>query len=485
MLKEVGWTGGARNKLWRYNQHYFDDLNARSHENRYEWHKDLLSRWVDANPPSEGDGWEPYPTSLRIVNWVKWSLSGHNLPKECVESLAVQARWLMRRLEFHLLGNHLFANAKALVFAGLYFNGPEANNWLSKGCGILKPQLAEQVLADGGHFERSTMYHALALEDILDTINVLRVYGAQNRLSEVLADLEQIVEPMRNWLVAMSHQDGEIGFFNDSAIGVAPSVSELSNYAARLGFIESPVLRPLDPNDSVTVKSLSTSGYVRIDADSACLLLDVAPIGPDYLPGHAHADTLSFELSVSGQRVFVNSGTSVYGIGAERLRQRGTSAHNTVMVGRKDSSEVWSGFRVARRAYPLGLRVDFQTEQVTVHCAHDGYQKMLRPPVTHEREWKVSFRQLDITDRLLPATTSTSHTAEARYHLHPDIRIESGETPSEASLLLPGGQRVTLSSSAPINQISTTYHPRFGVSEPTTCLSIQLEHGTASFSARW
>ena len=39
----------------------------------------------------------------------------------------------------------------------------------------------------------------------------------------------------------MSHPDGEIGFFNDSAIGVAPSVSELSNYAARLGFIESPV----------------------------------------------------------------------------------------------------------------------------------------------------------------------------------------------------------------------------------------------------
>ena len=199
LLEEVGWTGDARSKLWRYNQHYFDDLNARSDENRNEWHKDLLSRWVSANPPGEGDGWEPYPTSLRIVNWVKWALAGYDLPEGCVESLAVQARWLMRRLEFHLLGNHLFANAKALVFAGLYFNGPEAKSWLFKGCGILKQELAEQVLADGGHFERSTMYHALALEDILDTINVSRVYGdgAQNRLSEVLADLEQVVEPMR------------------------------------------------------------------------------------------------------------------------------------------------------------------------------------------------------------------------------------------------------------------------------------------------
>jgi hypothetical protein len=32
------------------------------------------------------------------------------------------------------------------------------------------------------------------------------------------------------------------------------------------------------------------------------LILDVAPVGPDYLPGHAHADTLSFELSLFGQR---------------------------------------------------------------------------------------------------------------------------------------------------------------------------------------
>jgi hypothetical protein len=38
----------------------------------------------------------------------------------------MQVRFLRKRLEVHLLGNHLFANAKALVFAGLYFSGDEA-----------------------------------------------------------------------------------------------------------------------------------------------------------------------------------------------------------------------------------------------------------------------------------------------------------------------------------------------------------------------
>ena len=54
------------------------------------------------------------------------------------------------------------------------------------------------------------------------------------------------------------------------------------------------------------------------------LITDVGAIGPDYLPAHAHADTLSFELSLFGRRVVVNGGTSRYATGprrdAERLR---------------------------------------------------------------------------------------------------------------------------------------------------------------------
>ena len=44
-------------------------------------------------------------------------------------------------------------------------------------------------------------------------------------------------------------------------------------------------------------------------------LLDVARVGPDYLPGHAHADTLSFELSLYDRRTIVNCGISQYANG--------------------------------------------------------------------------------------------------------------------------------------------------------------------------
>ena len=151
---------------------------------RHPWHLALLQRWVNENPPGHGNGWEPYPTSLRIVNWIKWSLTFATkpggvpavLPPACLQSLAVQARWLSSRLEHHLLGNHLFANAKALVYAGAFFVGPEADRWRHLGLRLLARELDEQILPDGGHFERSPMYHAILLEDVLDLINLAGAY---------------------------------------------------------------------------------------------------------------------------------------------------------------------------------------------------------------------------------------------------------------------------------------------------------------------
>jgi uncharacterized heparinase superfamily protein len=367
-LAEHGWDGPAKPKLWRYNQHYFDDLNAEGAAARNAWHPGLIADWLDANPPGQGSGWEPYPTSLRMVNWIKWALAGNPLPPAAVASLALQARWLTRRLEWHLLGNHLFANAKALVFAGCFFDGAEAGGWLDIGLRILEREIPEQILADGGQFELSTMYHALAVEDMLDLVNIAAAFG---RFDEV-ERWRPSVAPMLSWLLTMSHPDGAIAFFNDAAWGIAPPNGALLAYASRLGIACGPPSAP--------ICHLPESGYVRMSAGDFVVLADLARIGPDYLPGHAHADTLSFEASFAGQRVFVNSGTSEYGTGTERQRQRGTAAHNTVVVEGRDSSEVWAGFRVGRRARPRNVQVAQYADRLHVEASHDGYRYLKQAP---------------------------------------------------------------------------------------------------------
>lgn len=462
-------------KLWLYNLHYFDDLNAADAAARVAWHRALVSRWIAENPPAAGNGWEPYPLSLRLVNWIKWLAAGNAPEAGMVDSLAVQARWLMNRLEWHLLGNHLLANAKALVFAGTFFAGAEADTWRQQGLAILRREYAEQILADGGHFERSPMYHAIILEDLLDLIQLaLRWPGGVEADTE--AAWRHDARRMLGWLTAMTHPDGEIALFNDAAIGIAPNLAALTAYASVLGIAAEESPRIGNPGQR---RLLPDSGYLRAEADEAVLLADVGEIGPDYLPGHAHADTLSFELSVFGQRVVVNSGTSEYGLGAERLRQRGTAAHSTVQIDGADSSEVWSGFRVARRARPLGRTLDEEGGALILGCAHDGYARLPGRPL-HRREWRLTSGGLRIIDRV----EGGFGRAVARFHLHPAITAHGEGVFGE--LELSDGHRIRWSASGGVVRIvGSTWHPEFGQSVANHCIELELEGPHAVMEFAW
>ena len=463
-LSKIGWNGHKNivSKLWRYNQHYFDDLNTNGSLQRKLWHNQLLKRWVNENKLGQGVGWEPYPTSLRIVNWIKWIFVGNTLSDSCIENLALQARWLNKRIEWHILGNHLFSNAKALVFSGLFFSSKESKNWLKKGLKIINNELEEQVLDDGGNFERSSMYHAIFLEDILDLINISKVYP------EIIQELQvqkwtKVSMSMFKWLDGMTHPDGELSFFNDAALKIAPNLDGLKKYANRLG-----VNYRSDKFNKVT--HFPDSGYVRLASSNVMVLLDVAPIGPDYLPGHAHADTLSFELSLFGQRLIVNGGTSEYGINSVRQYERSTKAHSTVVVNDENSSEVWSGFRVARRGYPFDLKIKELENLVDISCAHDGYKRFNGKPV-HRRNWKFFETSLTIKDQI----EGPFKNAYAYFHFHPSINISKKQR-KVWNIEMSNGRQVKLHVRTGEALVEASYYaPEFGKRINTKCLKVVLD----------
>jgi uncharacterized heparinase superfamily protein len=223
------------------------------------------------------------------------------------------------------------------------------------------------------------------------------------------------------------------------------------------------------------------SGYVRLEAQEAVALLDVAPVGPDYLPGHAHADTLSFEFSLFGQRLFVNSGTSRYGVSEERLRQRGTAAHNTVTVDGQDSSEVWGGFRVARRAYPFDLFVDCPASgAVEVMCSHDGYRR-LPGQVVHTRRWRLGENTLVVEDTV----TGAHALAEARFHINSRVQATIERNGEEGAFILRTGRAAWKLEAGEARLEPSTYHPRFGSTERNQCLVLRLKDGKARLRLVW
>ena len=67
------------------------------------------------------DGLEPYPTSLRLINWIKF-ISKHQIQDEKIDIMLTKHLSLLNKnLEYHLLGNHLLENAFALLFGAYYF----------------------------------------------------------------------------------------------------------------------------------------------------------------------------------------------------------------------------------------------------------------------------------------------------------------------------------------------------------------------------
>ncbi|OUS31454.1 hypothetical protein A9Q99_02470 [Gammaproteobacteria bacterium 45_16_T64] len=411
------WNMPSKAKLWLYNLHYFDDLQSLGRDSRVDLQMNFVNRWIEENPAPIGNGWEPYPASLRIVNWIKFFLSGASPSPSILDSLAQQADYLFQTLEYHLLGNHLFANAKALIFSGLYCDCVEARSWYLKGLEIYRKELREQVLSDGGNFELSPMYHTIMLVDILDLINVFQAYEYTVDPG-VAVESRAVAHKMLRWLREMSHPDEAFSFFNDAAFGIAPDNSVVFGYARKLGITQ--VLNLPDAG-KIDVIDLVSSGYLVARTNEWYLVADLAPIGPDYMPGHAHADSLSFELSVRGRRVFVNSGISEYGLGEERTRQRKTFSHNTVSVNEMDSSHVWSGFRVAKRARITNRSIDqFGSAEVVVKGAHDGFKRKRGMDCLHHREWHLAPKKLIIVDRL---EGGYSHAA-GYLHIHPDMEVE-------------------------------------------------------------
>ncbi|WP_197549447.1 heparinase II/III domain-containing protein [Sulfurovum sp. ST-21] len=347
------------------------------------------------------DGLEPFPISLRGINWIKF-LTQHNIRDQKIDdSLYAQYMILLDNLEYHLLGNHLLENGFSLFFAAYYF---QDKKFYVKAKEILLAELEEQILDDGAHFELSPMYHQIILFRVLDCLNLL-----QN--NQWMVDSRLLIEflvakavKMLGWLNAITFENGEIPLFNDSTYDIAPTTEQLNYYAKLLG---------IDHQPSTVNPQLNESGYRKITKQNYEMTIDVGPIGPDYIPGHAHADTFNFELQINGKPLIVDTGLSTYETNARRTEERATSAHNTVEILDSNSSEVWAGFRVADRAY---VTIEQESDNRIV-ASHDGYQKKFG--IIHTREWQFEEDKIVIKD-----TLNKPVKAVVRLHFHPSVTEE-------------------------------------------------------------
>ncbi len=444
------WSAAGADRLWSYNLHYFETLWLLD----YASCRRLVLDWIVNHRLSDSAvGWEPYPTSLRLVNWLgvllgrfrNVTLADAEFIQPLWQSLFIQGQWLSRQVETHLRGNHLFENAAALSLLGRSFTGHAAAEWWKQGSSLLQSQISEQILTDGVHFERSPMYQSRILWVLL----ALSAAGCGSLDSRIHAAAVSLA----GGLARMCHPDGQIALLNDAAMGVYPAPSALLAEAGRLGLGDLPECR-------TGPFALPQAGYYGWRNDRGdYLICDAGPIGPDYMPGHAHGDIFSFELSLAGHRVIVDSGVHDYQVGPMRDYCRSTAAHNTVEIDRADQCEFWQAFRVARRGRPRKVRYGPQGDGFALAGWHDGYRRLPGRPV-HERSLQFQDQGvLLVRDRVRSASPVAW---VSRLHLHPDCRVISTSRRTVRLATPAGTCCLQFQGPGELRVKASQYCPRFG-----------------------
>lgn len=476
-LPIIDWTADYVHPLWTYHLHYFDyavDLARvwrHTGEPRFgDRLAELWTTWLDA--AARGDARiEPYPTSVRCMNTLRclW-LVENRLSPELAERLRgavdVQLRWLAGHLERHLRANHLQKNLAALTWGGLAFSdAPDRDARRAE----LWWELGEQVLPDGGHFERSPMYHAEALDDLLRTVAFCRVAGVP-----VPDDAGPRLVAMTRALQWLSRPDGSLHRFNDAADGERPGRSEVIGLARRVlgrGFEE-----------PTGVFALADTGYCGVVEPELGLRLvvDAGPLGPDYQPGHAHCDMLSFELDVAGRPAIVDAGVHGYDGNPYREYVRSTRAHNTVAIDGGEQHEMWATYRVAGRGAIVGVpAISEDGAGVTFHgaCRHHH-----DPRAEHHRRIHLGPDRMTVTDAVADAD---DRPLTSWLHLHPDFEVrrvgdgfvaeaDSGDGASVRIVIEPFGADDARVLRGERDPVQGWYCPEFGVARPACVIELEL-----------
>ncbi|MCZ7558273.1 MAG: heparinase II/III family protein [Bacteroidia bacterium] len=462
------WRAAAETKplLWQFHFGYHDYLLALlSRDDADDAILDTAIRfaldWDEAFalhlPGARRSAWHPYVLSIRTESWVRlhgiviahgWSGDDARLsalPGGVEQMTAV----LLRNLEKGTMANHLLRNIKALVFAGLFLDTDTGASARRIGMRLLERELREQILDDGCHFERSPMYHVSMLNDVLDMAEAMLLSG-----STVPESLASAILRMTDFLRRMRHPDGEIPMFNDSTRSFFLRTDEvLARGTALCAELEVEAPRPA-ASDSDPRR---ISGLLIAETPRLWLVFDAGLVGPDYQPGHAHCDTLSFELSVDGRRFISDTGVFHYKESPERTYSRSTAAHSTIEIDGREQSEVWKSFRVGRRAKIRHMSRTVQDGLIILRGMHDGYTRYGKG-LLHERAVVVGTDWILVADWL---HGSGCHRWSSRVHLHPGVEASA----AEAGLRLRNGETtacVTTFGNTALRVEETDMYPAFG-----------------------
>jgi len=321
--------------------------------------------------------WHPYPTSIRLMNLIKFRYS-NNLNSKFIDNF-IYSHFsnLTRSLEYNLNANHLLTNIIAintfLVTCSLKTKEIKDNKkkYFNKLDEVLKDQFKSSF-----HYENSPKYHLFLIKQILDLEILKKIVEKKNNYKNIL-----LIKKGLNFILDIIHPDGTLPFFNDTNknhIKVDKIKKKIEDNFGKLRNFK-----------------FKKDIFPTINNKQFKLITKCCEPSPKYNPGHTHGDNLSFELSILNIRIMTGRGISTYENNNDRKTQRSSKNHNAIEINGLSANEVWNSFRVARKSKISNLKIS--KNSIYAECL--GYYHNSRFNV-HKRKWILKNRSLQILDNV-------------------------------------------------------------------------------------
>jgi len=467
------WEPVGASPSWLEELHGFEwlrDLRAASGDAGRRTGRELVGRWVENCRDWDALAWRPDLIGRRLMAWLSHyeflAVGGDALFRgRFMLSVARQASHLSRVLPAGLGGSRLLVAIAGLIHAGLAV--PRGGRLVQRGNRLLERELQRQFLSDGGHLERSPSIQYAMLRLLAGLRAALA--GTEQPLP---AGLDEAIKGVGQMLRLFQHGDGGLVLFNDSN-------------AEEDWLVDMALARAIPSyagNRSAALKEASDSGFERLLANRTLVLVDSGAPAPAGYDRHAHAGTLSFEMSVGRERLIVNCGAH-RGRGDWWQAQRSTAAHSTLVVDDTNSSVFSPDSGLVRGPRMVTCKRDEAEGNAWLDMSHDGYSPTF--DLIHRRRLFLAAGGDDLRgeDRL---SGGGKRPFAIRFHLHPDVTASLAQNGQAALLRLPSGAGWRLrATGAPVSLADGIYLGRRDEIRRTQQVVISSEKGEGDAVVKW
>jgi hypothetical protein len=422
---------------WEKNRHHHLTILAIAYaltkEDKYSAEvADQILDWIQQNPYLIGVNWtHPLEQGIRLMAWVwceRLLRGSENYERVFGRNSPVWAS-IYHHQEFiaktHSRGssanNHLIGEMAGLFIAStawpIFDKSPD---WQKLSHQILEQEIIKQTFPCGINRELAFSYHLFVLEFFIlalieaeragipfsDTYQtyVKRMLEVMPQLTDVGGNLPRYGDGDEGMAIQLQahgeRRDAWLYRVGRELLNAEVPVSDEGAVAAKLlGFGSPPSgLNPIKNSFAFEEAGLYVLVARRSTPKELFVLADAGPHGYLSIAAHAHADALSFTLSIGGRPILIDPGTYVYHTDWYWRRYfRSTKAHNTAVIDGLDQSTQAGPFLWTSKAKTTVHGWEVSDMGATLVAAHNGYARI---GVTHQRRLELDGQVLTVLDTL-------------------------------------------------------------------------------------